>query len=216
MKDAYYFPHDSNAIDDPKIMIMVSEMGLESYAIYWIIIEHLRQQPDFVSHIKILKPLALRHGSSDAKFYTVVNNYGLFIIDENNFFSPSLTQRMQPYIARQVAGRKAGIASGIARNERTLNDGLTSKVKESKVKDNNIPSKEDFINHALSKISNIDRLSVGLKYEAWIENDWYNGNGKKIKNWKSSLTNTLPYLPTKEISTKDQLIAAKKRRDENK
>jgi len=214
MKDAYYFPHDCNAIDDPKIMIMISEMGLESYAIYWIIIEHLRQQPNFISHIKILKPLALRHGSSDAKFYTVVNNYSLFIIDENNFFSPSLVQRMQPYISRQVAGRKAGIASGKARNERLLNDRSTSKVKESKVKDNNIPRKQDFINYALSKISNMDRQAIGLKYDAWIENDWHNGNGKKIKNWKSSLTNTLVYLPKKEISTKDQLIAAKKQRDE--
>ena len=33
-----------------------------------------------------------------------------------------------------------------------------------------------------------------LKYESWKENNWHDGNQKQIKNWKSTLLNTLPYL----------------------
>ena len=33
-----------------------------------------------------------------------------------------------------------------------------------------------------------------MKYEAWKEADWINGNGQEIRNWKSSLLNTLQHL----------------------
>ena len=43
-KDAYYFSHDSNAKDDPKCMLLIEELQLEGYGIYWILIEVLREQ----------------------------------------------------------------------------------------------------------------------------------------------------------------------------
>ena len=84
MKDAFYFPHDSNATDDPKIMILISELGLEGYGIFWILIEHLRNQPEFKSHLKILKALSIRHSSSEEKFKAVVSRYDL--LKEKHFF----------------------------------------------------------------------------------------------------------------------------------
>lgn len=44
-KDAFYFSHDYNAIQDPKIMILLSECGLAGVGMYWVIIEILHQQP---------------------------------------------------------------------------------------------------------------------------------------------------------------------------
>jgi len=46
MKDAYYFPHDSNAIQDPKMMTLLSECGLMGIGMYWILVEILHQQKD--------------------------------------------------------------------------------------------------------------------------------------------------------------------------
>lgn len=43
-KEAYYFPHDSNAIQDPKLMTLLSECGLAGIGAFWIIIEILHQQ----------------------------------------------------------------------------------------------------------------------------------------------------------------------------
>ena len=58
-----------------------------------------------------------------------------------------------------------------------------------------IPSEEEFVN---SKKPNLDPESVKLKYAAWKENDWKTGGDKprKIKNWKTSLLNTIPHLKT--------------------
>ena len=63
---------------------------------------------------------------------------------------------------------------------------------EKKRKD--IPAFSDFLAHAKDKKNNVLEESVKAKYDSWIENDWKNGNDKPIKNWKSTLTNTVQYL----------------------
>ena len=37
-------------------------------------------------------------------------------------------------------------------------------------------------------------FSLKSKYESWVENGWKDGNDNKIKNWKSKIKNTIPYL----------------------
>jgi hypothetical protein len=62
---------------------------------------------------------------------------------------------------------------------------------------NTIPSCEEFIAYAVSNVSDINTEEVRLKYESWKVNKWctnVKGKEKPIKNWKSTLLNTLPYL----------------------
>lgn len=133
-KDSFYFPHDSNATDDPKIMIMMGEWGLEAYGIYWIIIEHLRNQPGYRSQIAILKPLALRYNSTEEKFKSVVTRYGLFQIEDEVFFSLSLIARMIPLEEKRVKMKELADRRWAKDKEmRTHSVGNASKVKESKV-----------------------------------------------------------------------------------
>lgn len=47
MKDAFYFSHDSNARNDPKILAMRSKYGCAGYGWYWMFIETLRDQPNY-------------------------------------------------------------------------------------------------------------------------------------------------------------------------
>jgi len=79
----------------------------------------------------------------------------------------------------------------ITDNYELVNKNLSKWISNCK---NEIPTSQDFINHALSKKDNLDEESIRLKYEAWKENGWKDGNDKPIKNWKSKLTNTIPYL----------------------
>lgn len=46
MKEAYYFSHDTNAIQDPKLMALLKSCGLAGIGMYWILIEVLHQQDD--------------------------------------------------------------------------------------------------------------------------------------------------------------------------
>lgn len=88
-----------------------------------------------------------------------------------------------------------------------------SKVKESKVKESKeieVPVFEEFKNFALEKKGEleIDSEKIRLKYESWKQNGWKNGNDKPIKNWKSSLLNTLPYLQKEKNSAKKEKVEA--------
>lgn len=37
-------------------------------------------------------------------------------------------------------------------------------------------------------------FSLKSKYESWVSDGWKDGNGNKIKNWKSKIKNTIPFL----------------------
>ena len=47
MKDAYYFPHDSNARNDPKILALRSKYKVEGFGRYWIFVEMLREMDGY-------------------------------------------------------------------------------------------------------------------------------------------------------------------------
>lgn len=74
---------------------------------------------------------------------------------------------------------------------------------------NNIPELNEFLDYAREKVANIDLAAVTLKYESWIESGWctnVKGKEHKIKNWKSTLLNTLPFLPKHEIQQQRTII----------
>lgn len=53
-KDAYFFSHDCNARNDPKILALRSVYGAEGYGVYFMLVEILREQPEY-SSIKRMK-----------------------------------------------------------------------------------------------------------------------------------------------------------------
>ena len=95
-KETCYFSHDANAKDDFKIMLLIEELGLEGYGIFWILIETLREQQNYKYPLKLLSVLARKYNTTLAKLEVVVRNYNLFLIEDDCFFySSSLNRRMQ-------------------------------------------------------------------------------------------------------------------------
>lgn len=87
--------------------------------------------------------------------------------------------------------------------QQTTNKQLTTieeGKKEKKV--NTIPSVTEFLDYVKEKegikYPEIEK-SATFKYDAWVTNDWKDGNDKKISNWKTKILNTLPHLPRKKI-----------------
>jgi hypothetical protein len=169
LKDAYYFPHFSNARHDRKLQRIRKELGIEGYGIYFMLLEVLREMSDFSYPMSDIDLLADEFGTSEQKVRTVVTNYGLFEVDElEQFFSPKLLIYLEPYFKMKEQRRLAGVASGKVRHnkqisrgttverplngcgttvERTLNENEQSKVKESKVKESKVKeSKEEELN----------------------------------------------------------------------
>lgn len=93
-KDAYYFSHDANAQDDPKCMMLIDQLGMEGYGIFWGLIEKLRNEPDFKLPTYVLPSLAKRWGTSTEKVQLVVSKFGLFVFEDDVFFSARLLRSM--------------------------------------------------------------------------------------------------------------------------
>ena len=120
-KDAYYFSHDSNAKDDPKCMLLIEELQLDGYGIYWVLIETLREQENYKYPLKMIPVLARKFLTTKEKMLTVINNYELFVIENGEFFySESLNRRMGIMNNKREQARLAGKKSGEARKIKAL------------------------------------------------------------------------------------------------
>ena len=73
------------------------------------------------------------------------------------------------------------------------------KQEQQNLKNNKIPSLDEFIEYAksLEGYESELELSISEKYESWINNGWKNTSNRPISNWKSTLKSTLPYLRNK-------------------
>ena len=115
-KDNFWFRHDSNAKDDPKCILLIEQLGPEGYGIFWILIELLRDQPEYKYPMKLLPSLARRYNTSTEKIKTVVMSYELFNVENDAFFfSPSLLERMEALDSYKLALSEAGRRGAEAR-----------------------------------------------------------------------------------------------------
>jgi hypothetical protein len=109
----------------------------------------------------------------------------------------------QPKFKQQISKTEAKEKQNISKIE--ANDNVNDNVNVNdndnvNKKENIIPTLKEFGEYAILKKANVDKLDVKLKYDAWVENGWKDGNNDKIVNWKSKLLNTLPHIKeSKEI-----------------
>lgn len=209
-KDAYYFSHDANATNDPKIMVMIAQWGLEAYGIFWVLIEHLREQPGFKSHLLILKALALRHSSSEEKFKHVVFDFGLFEIMQDTFFySKSLIDRMKPLEDKREKMKELAYkrwnktdAHAMPTHINTHSEGNASKVKESKVKESKVKERNNDAKHLFCRSPYFEKeifiQSFDEKYRVYdleyyyeILKNYSESHGKMYNNWLAAARNWL-------------------------
>lgn len=76
---------------------------------------------------------------------------------------------------------------------------------EEEVKGKDIPTSEIFLTFCKETLADKYyplEFSLKAKYEAWLSDGWKDGNGAKIKNWKTKIKNTIPFLkPMQQTGT---------------
>ena len=144
-KDAYYFPHDSNARNDQRLLKVRMKYGMEGYGIYFGIIEILREQSNYKLPMCVFDSIAydLRVDVKVIKDL-VTGKYNLFEydVDTDEFYSKSLKRRLERMDAmkkkRADAGRKGGLASAKLKQKTSIAQPLDytkqDKTKEDKTK----------------------------------------------------------------------------------
>lgn len=121
MKEAYYFPHYCNARHDRKIKRAVKELGIEGYGIFFMLLEVLRDQSDLRFPMKDVDLLADEFGTSEQKVRTIICNYGLFNIDDDQlFFSPKMLVFLQPHFAMKEQRKEAAMKSADKRRGKKI------------------------------------------------------------------------------------------------
>lgn len=176
-KEAYYFSHDANAKDDPKILQLRMEMGWEGYGLFWAIIELLRNESDHRMRTHY-KGIAFALQTQEDSIKRLINDFDLFQVDEQYFWSESLLKRMELKEERSEKARQSAKKRWNQNNDanamRTHSDGNANamQLKESKVKESklNVVNEESHneIFRTLWK-SNIWLEGIAMKNKASIE-----------------------------------------------
>lgn len=91
-----YFPHEAAASSNNKIVFLIEELGMKGYGAYWVLLEHLRLQKDYRCSMKALTFLARRMKSTKTFVLRVIQEFDLFVVDGDEFYSPGMQSRLIP------------------------------------------------------------------------------------------------------------------------
>jgi hypothetical protein len=186
-KEAYYFSHDSNAKDDPKILQLRMELGWEGYGLFWALIELLRNESDhrMRTHYKSIAFALQTHEDSIKK---IINDFNLFEIEDDYFWSESLLKRMELKEERSEKARESAKkrwnkdidANAMPTHSERNADAM--QLKESKGKE--IKEKENKVN---------EDSHNAIFRELWNNKLWLEG---LAINWKADLKEVQDHLNT--------------------
>lgn len=195
MKDTYYFSHDYNARTDSKIIRLMIKYGFEGYGIYWAIIEDLYQNANALQMDYDSIAFALRSDSEKVK--SVIEDFGLFVFENDTFGSLSVERRLnernkKSKTARVTAFKRWGKdANGMPmHSERNANALKNDAIKESKGKDK---KESKFIPPTLFEVveyfsnNGYTTESANKAYEYYQVANWIDSKGNKVKNWKQKM-----------------------------
>jgi len=113
-KNAYYFSHDYNARQDPKILALKADYGVEGYGRFWVIVEMMAEQDDYKLKLNQITNNALavefmcQKDEAEKFIKDCIKKYELFKSDDNFFWSESLLRRMAIKDEKLEKKRKAG------------------------------------------------------------------------------------------------------------
>ena len=86
-KDAFYFPHFSNARSDRKIKRLKKELGLVGYAIYVQLLEILRDEQYYSYPLEDIDLLTDEIGCTEDELNNVIHNFKLFEVENDHFYN---------------------------------------------------------------------------------------------------------------------------------
>lgn len=102
-----YFPHDYHARHDPKLLNLMKNEGLDALAIFWCVVEIMYEQSGIVMRSQCDGIAYSLHTSCD-KVLSVLEKYDLFVLDGEQYSSPSINRRLDE---RKAKSEKAKLSS---------------------------------------------------------------------------------------------------------
>jgi hypothetical protein len=104
-KKSYWFKHDLNARSDPKLKKLHKKHGTSGIGIYWMLIEMIFEQNGYIEYDT--QYLADEVRDDENIIISVINEFGLFSIEQNMITSLSALRRLNEMKKRSEQGKKA-------------------------------------------------------------------------------------------------------------
>ena len=174
-----YFNHDSTARNDYRIIKMRSKLGMESYGIFWAVLEMLFTEENKLC-IEDYDSLAFGLQCDAIILKQVIEDFDLFVIEDNCFYSRRLNNHIDEINnksnkAKENASKRWNNANAM----RSHSDSNASKVNKSKV--NKSKSIEDRIEDFKKSIHAIDGISDEDKKDFFLYWTEKNKSGSKFR-----------------------------------
>ena len=193
-KEVFYFSHDSNARNDPKILSMRCDYGMEGYAMYFMIVECLREEETYKLGLNnnTCRALAMQmHCKVDAiqKFIDdCINVYDLFASDGDEFWSNSLLKRMEKMHdirdkrKRAAAKRWDSDANGMQMHSKSNAKGKQTDANKKEKEKESIYIRAQDLSMTKTEYEKLTDMYGKRNVDDKIE---YAKNYRKLKNYKS-------------------------------
>ena len=142
INERQYVPHSTNTMGNGKIMELVAEHGMEGYGIYWMLMEHLQQQKDGKSNLKVIRILSKKMRVSPQKLNKILNDFALFSVENDEVSSPELNEKRTVLEAKHKklseAGHKGYEAKTLKNKDNASSQAQASLYNNITTTDNNI------------------------------------------------------------------------------
>ena len=176
-----YFPHDSNARNDIKLIKVRAKYGYEGFGIYFALIELLFSEDNKLC-IDDYETLAFGLNCNADILKDIILNFDLFIVDDNCFYSKRLTNTLDEINKRSLkASENAKKRWGNATAVQTHSDSNAIKVNESKLNKTKLNKIEDRIRDFKKSVfshNDFDKEDLENFFLYWSE---LNKSGSKMR-----------------------------------
>ena len=193
-----YFLHQSNSFYDYKIIKMRSKLGIESYGIFWAVLELLFNEENKLC-IDDYNALAFSLQCDSALLKQVIEDFDLFVIEDGCFYSKRLNEHIEEINTKSIkakenAKKRWNNATAMGPNShRNASISISSSKSISKSINKRIEEFKNSIN-AIEDISNDDKNDFflywteknksGTKFRAEMEKTF--DIGRRLKRWSNN------------------------------
>lgn len=203
MKDTFYFSHDYNTRSDDKIKSLIRKHGVIGYGIFWCIIEDLYNNANALRTDYEGIAYDLRADVFVVK--SVINDFDLFVFDDEFFGSISVQRRLEDRSAKSLKARESALyrwnkkdtdanamrtqCDSNAIKERKVKESKGDEIKEKKEKNKKKiftpPTLLDVISYFSE--NGYSELSAKKAFQYYEAANWHDSNDNQVKNWKQKM-----------------------------
>ena len=199
-EDTYFFKHDYNARNDPKLQKLLMKQGQAGKGVYWDLIEMLYEQGGYLG-LNECDTYAFELRTESERIKDIVLNFDLFKNDGKRFWSESVLSRLKTRKEKSESARKSAYqrwnnanalrsqSEGNAiRGEERKGEDIIEEPKEEKPAQNSRfqkPTVEEIKEYCQERKNGIDAQKFWDHYET---RGWKpKGYTTQMKEWKAAV-----------------------------